>query len=114
LAALSPTRTIVDLRFILTNSTTATVTLRTTNGTVFTANATWQYTYNNGILTLSNPSYDGNWTPRQPQIQEIQNFFNSGPFKVDYVLSSNPNVTGLGGLYRIADNTSFFYGTLRK
>ncbi|HEY8896185.1 MAG TPA: DUF4302 domain-containing protein, partial [Niastella sp.] len=114
LAALSPTRTIVDLRFILTNSTTATVTLRTTNGTVFTANATWQYTYNNGILTLSNPSYDGNWTPRQPQIQEIQNFFNSGPFKVDYVLSSNPNVTGLGGLYRVADNTSFFYGTLKK
>jgi len=114
LAALSPTRTIVDLRFILTNSTTATVTLRTTNGTVFTANATWQYTYSNGILTLSNPSYDGNWTPRQPQIQEIQNFFNSGPFKVDYVLSSNPNVTGLGGLYRVADNTSFFYGTLKK
>jgi hypothetical protein len=115
-AAMAPTRTLFDVRFVLTNSTTATVITRNNNGTTtFIANATFNYTYNNGTITLSNPAYDGNWTARVAQLIDIQNYFASGgPFKVDYVISSNPNVTGLGGLYRASDNTSFFYGTLRK
>ena len=115
-AAMSPTRTLVDVRFVLTNSTTATVITRNNNGTTtFIANAVYNYTYNNGIITLSNPTYDGNWTARVTQLIDIQNYFtNGGPFKVDYVLSTNPAVTGLGGLYKVSDNTSFFYGTLRK
>lgn len=115
-AAMNPTRTLVDLRFVLTNSTTATVIARNNNGTTtYTANASFKYTYNNGIITLSNPVYDGNWAARTAQFIDIQNYFAAGgPFKVDYVQSSDPGVTGLGGLYRVADNTSFFYGTLRK
>ncbi len=114
-AAMAPTRTLVDVRFILANSTTATVTIRNNNGTTtFTAIATFKYTYVNDIITLSNPSYDANWTPRTTQLIDIQNWFNSGPFKVDYAQSSNPSVGTLGGLYRVADNTSFFYGSLRK
>ncbi|OQP58989.1 DUF4302 domain-containing protein [Niastella populi] len=115
-AAMSPKRTLVDVRFVLTNSTTATVITRNNNGTsTFIANATFQYVYNNGIITLSNPTYDGNWTARTAQLIDIQNYFaTGGPFKVDYVQSTNPGVTNLGGLYRVSDNTSFFYGTLRK
>jgi hypothetical protein len=115
-AAMNPKRTLVDVRFVLTNSTTATVITRNNNGTsTFIANAIFQYTYNNGIITLSNPVYDGNWAARTAQLIDIQNYFAAGgPFKVDYVQSSNPSVTGLGGLYRVADNTSFFYGSLRK
>jgi hypothetical protein len=115
-AAMSPSRTLVDVRFVLTNSTTATVITRNNNGTsTFIANATYNYTYSNGTITLSNPTYDGNWSARTAQLIDIQNYFtNGGPLKVDYVTSSNPGVTGLGGLYRVADNTSFFYGSLRK
>jgi hypothetical protein len=115
-AAMSPKRTLVDVRFILTNSTTANVLTRNNNGTtIFTATATYRYTLNNGILTLSNATYDGNWANRTTQLIDIQNYFaNGSPFRLDYVQSTNPNVTNLGGLYRVADNTSFFYGTLRK
>lgn len=113
-AAMSPSRTLVDLRFTLSNSTTATLTARNTNGvSTFIAIATYKYTYINGIITLSSPAYDANWTARAAQFADIQNYFTTGPFKVDYVQSSNPSVTGLGGLYRVADNSSFFYGSLR-
>jgi len=114
-AAMSPSRTLVDLRFTLANSTTATLTARNNNGTsTFIAVATYKYTNVNGIITLSSPTYDANWTARAVQFADIQNYFaTGGPFKLDYVQSSNPNVTGLGGLYRVADNTSFFYGSLR-
>jgi hypothetical protein len=109
-------RTIVDLRFILTNSTTATLTIRTRTSTqLYSANATYKYTYSNGVITLSNPVYDGNWSSRSAQLIDLQNYFaTAGPFSVDYVQSSNANVTDLGGLYRVSDNTSFFYGSLRK
>lgn len=109
-------RTLLDVRFILTNSTTATVTMRNQSGTsIFTGNATFKYTYSDGVITLSNPTYDNNWSSRVTQLADLQNFFvNGGPFKVDYVQSSNPNVTNLGGLYRVNDNTTFFYGSLRK
>lgn len=115
-AALNPPRTLVDVRFILANSTTATVTTRNNNGSVtYTAVATFKYTYENGIITLSNPSYDGNWSARASQMRDIQDFFtDGGPFRVDYVKSSDPSVVNLGGLYRVDDNTSFFYGALRK
>ncbi|MGV3765661.1 MAG: DUF4302 domain-containing protein [Chitinophagaceae bacterium] len=115
-AAMSPSRTLVDVRFTLANSTSATVTTRNNNGTTtFTAVATFKYTYEDGVLTLSNPTYDNNWTARVTQLIDIQNYFaTGGPFRVDYVQSTNPNVTNIGGLYRIADNSSFFYGSLRK
>jgi hypothetical protein len=110
-------RTQVDLRFILTSSTTATVAVRTRTPTTqyAAATATYKYTYSNGVITLSNPAYDGNWNTRSAQLIDLQNYFaTAGPFRVDYVQSTNPGVTNLGGLYSVADNTSFFYGSLRK
>ncbi|MBO9155195.1 DUF4302 domain-containing protein [Chitinophaga sp. GCM10012297] len=114
--AMNPSRTLLDVRFTLANSTTATVTTRNNNGTsTFTAVASYKYTYENGVITLSNPSYDGNWTARGIQFSDIQFYFEyAGPFRVDYVKSSDPGVVNLGGLYPEADNSSFFYGSLRK
>lgn len=113
-AAMSPTRTLVDVMFTLTSSTTATVRTRNNNGTTtYTANATFNYTYEDGVITLSNPGYDGNWTARVTQLIDIQNYFLSGPFRVDYVVSSDPSVNNIGGLYRVEDETSFFYGALQ-
>lgn len=108
-------RTLVDLRFTLATSTNATLTTRNNNGvSTFIAVASYKYTNVNGVITLSSPAYDANWTARAIQFADIQNYFaTGGPFRLDYVQSSNPNVTGLGGLYRVADNSSFFYGSLR-
>lgn len=115
-AAMNPTRQLLDVRFVLSNSTTATVITRNTNGaSTFVANASFKYTYENGIITLSNPTYDGNWTSRGIQLADITNFFAIGSqFRVDYAKSSNPAVTNIGALYKVSDNAEFFYGTLRK
>jgi hypothetical protein len=115
-AAMAPTRTLVDVRFILATSTSATVTTRNNNGTTtFIAVATYKYTYDNGVITLTAPTYDANWTARVAQLIDIQNYFaTNATFNLDYVISSNPNVTNIGGLYKVSDNTSFFYGSLRK
>ena len=108
-------RTLLDVRFIFANSTTATVTIRNTGATgTFTGNATFKYTYANGVITLSSPTYDPNWSNRIAQLIDLQNYFTTdATFKVEYVQSSNPSVIGLGGLYKVSDNTSFFYGSLR-
>jgi hypothetical protein len=113
-AAMSPTREIVYLKFQLFNSTDAIVALQSRNATstFAAATATYKYNYNRetGVITLSNPVYDGNWTARTTQLVDVQNFFLSGPFKVDWVPNPNPALGNLGGLYRVADPASFFYG----
>jgi hypothetical protein len=84
------------------------------NTSPFTAIATYNYTYANGIITLSNPSYDGNWTQRSVEYAALQNYFaTNAVFKVDYVITNIPNLPLIGGLYKVSDNTSFFYGVLR-
>lgn len=114
LAALSPSRRITTISFTLTSNSVATVNISPNNGTTtFSANATFNYTIVDGILTLSNPTYDGNWTARGTEYDGLRDFFLSGPFKIDWVTSSDPaNLSTLGGLYRVADASSFFYGTL--
>lgn len=114
LAGLNPVRRIVGVSFTLTSNTLATVNISPNNGTsTFSANATFNYTITNGVITLTNPSYDGNWTARGVEYDGIRDFFLSGPFKLDWVISSDPlNTSTIGGLYRVADPTSFFYGTL--
>lgn len=114
LGALSPRRTIVSITFTLTNSTTATVAVSPNNGTsTFVANATFNYTINNDVITLTNPAYDGNWTARGTEYDGVRDFFLSGPFKIDWVTSTDPaNALTMGGLYRVADPTSYFYGGL--
>ncbi|AEW00372.1 hypothetical protein Niako_4093 [Niastella koreensis GR20-10] len=115
-AQMNPPRSIVDIRFLLASSNT--VQLITRNGPAntapFTAIATYNFTYANGILTLSNPSYDGNWTQRSNEYAALQNYFaTDAVFKVDYVVTNIPNLPLIGGLYKVSDNTSFFYGVLR-
>lgn len=114
LASLSPARTIVGISFTLTNNSTAVVNISPNNGTTtYSANATFNYSITDGVITLTNPVYDSNWTARGTEYDGIKNFFLSGPFKIDWVVSSNPaNTNLLGGLYRVADPTSFFYGNL--
>lgn len=113
-AAMNPTRTLVDVSFAMTNSNTVTVTTRNNNGSsTFIARATYSYTYEDGLITLTNPSYDGNWTARTTQLIDIQNWFLSEPFRVDYVQSSDPSGGIIGGLYRVGDESDFFYGELR-
>ena len=106
------TRTLVTMHFALTNSTTATLTISPNNGTTtFLATATYNYSINGDVITLSNPVYDGNWTARASEYSDIQSYFLSGPFKMDWVTSSDPsNKSIMGGLYRVADAASFFYG----
>lgn len=114
LAALNPARRIVGISFTLTSNSVATVNISPNNGTsTFSANATFNYTITDGVITLTNPTYDGNWTARGVEYDGVRDFFLSGPFKLDWVVSSDPlNTNTLGGLYRVADPTSFFYGTL--
>ncbi|ARS41395.1 hypothetical protein CA265_17750 [Sphingobacteriaceae bacterium GW460-11-11-14-LB5] len=110
---LTPSRTLVAVRFALTSNNTATVTTQNNNGTTtLTAVATYNYTMNDGVITLSNPIYDSNWVARTTQLIDIQNYFLTGPFKIDWVSSTNVNSPLLGGLYRTADLSSFMYGTL--
>ena len=106
------TWSLLDIKFTFTNSSTITIETRQTNGTIYFARATFKYQYDRvtGALTLSNPTYDNNWSALSAQLLPIQNFFLSGPFKVDWVVSSNPSVGTLGGLYRESDPTTFFYG----
>ncbi|MBO9202979.1 MULTISPECIES: DUF4302 domain-containing protein [Niastella] len=111
---MKPPRSLVDLRFVLASSNTATLITRNANTTTFTAIATYTYTYVNGIITLTNPSYDGNWAQRSIEYKALQNYFaTDAVFKVDYVETNIPNLPLLGGLYKVSDNSSFFYGVLR-
>lgn len=113
-AIMNPSRTLVDVKFTLVNSTTATVTTRNNNGsTTFIAVASYNYSIVDGMITLTNPLYDGNWTARVGQLIDIQNYFLSGPFKLDYVVSTDPSVTNIGALYRVDDPSSLFYGNLQ-
>ncbi len=113
LAGLPQARTIVGLSFALTSNSTAVVNISPNNGTTtFSANATFNYSITDGVITLTNPVYDGNWTARGTEYDGIKNFFLSGPFKIDWVTSTNTNVGLIGGLYRTADVSSFMYGTL--
>lgn len=80
----------------------------------FTASVTFQYTIENGVITLSNPTghTGGNWNTRRAQIQPLETYlFNLGPAKIDWV----PNSEGLviGGFYQVSNPNNVFYGLLK-
>ncbi|OQP42813.1 hypothetical protein A4H97_11675 [Niastella yeongjuensis] len=109
---MNPKRQLIDVRFVLASSNTATlITHNGSNAPTFEAIATYPYTYVNGMLTLSNASYDGNWAQRSKEYKPLQDYFANAVFKVDYVTTNNPLLPLVGGLYK--DNSSFFYGALR-
>lgn len=112
-AAMNPTRTLNFVKFSLESASVAMVSIESDNGTnSYSGSVSYTYTLNDGILTLSNPVYDANWTSRNTQLLDIRNYFLSGPFRIDWVTSTDPTSSNLGGLYRVSDPNSFFYGTL--
>ncbi|MCS4225155.1 DUF4302 domain-containing protein [Sphingobacterium sp. BIGb0165] len=118
-AALNPGRHILQFYFRLSSSTKAEVAVQsqvTPNGTTYAAGiATYDYKLDEkGVITLSNPIYDGNWTARITQLGPIRDYFLSGPFKLTYVTSSDPSVSNLGGLQPLNTPNNVFYGALRK
>lgn len=106
-------RTITSTTFTLTSNSILTVDVTYATTSTFIASASYTYTRVGDTFTLSSPVYNGNWTTRATQIAPLNNYMLTGPFKIDWVSSSNPTVTAvLGGFYRTADLSSFIYGTL--
>jgi hypothetical protein len=112
-------RTVDTLEIRLSNSNTALVRLWYLSGTSrFLADASFNYTLSaDGTLTFSNyipAASNANWTTRITQIGNLVDWLQSGPFKIDWVASTEAGAPNYGGLYRIADPESFYYGYLRK
>lgn len=79
----------------------------------YTATMSFDYTYENGILTLSNPTGNtsGNWNTRRSVLRELEDYLlDNSPYKVDWV----PTSTGVpvGGWYSINDSSNIVYGNL--
>ncbi|WP_300600747.1 DUF4302 domain-containing protein [Niabella sp.] len=113
-------RTIDSVEFRLSSGATALVRIwywNSTNTSHLLADASFDYTYDNGIVTLSNytPSVSNtNWTVGVTNgwIGAFLTWFQSGPFKIDWVAASGGQ--NLGGLYMVSDPASFYYGELKK
>ncbi|MBD1430666.1 DUF4302 domain-containing protein [Sphingobacterium litopenaei] len=107
--------TMVSCIFKLNNSTTASLLVRfNIGGTVYLAQSDYNYTLVEGILKLSAPistngNYNNGWVTT-----DIKNYFSAGEFKIDYAVSTNPDVVNIGGLYKVNNPSSFFYGKLEK
>jgi hypothetical protein len=112
-------RNIESVEFRFTSSTAFTVRIwyvATATNTRFLAEpATLNYTYDNdtGTLTLSNYTQGatGNWSTRITEIGAFATWIQSGPFKVDWVTSTDPGIGTLAGLYKVSNPTDFFYGS---
>jgi hypothetical protein len=107
-------RSVTSTNFILTSNSIFTVEINYLSGTTaFVASATYNYTKVGDIITLdNNPVPNVNWPTRAIQIKPLADYMLTGPFKIDWVSSTNPASPTLGGLYRTGDLTSFIYGTL--
>ncbi|SKB73565.1 protein of unknown function [Sphingobacterium nematocida] len=107
--------TMVSFIFKLNNSNTASLLVRfNSGGTVYLAQADYNYTLIDGILKLSAPistngNYNNGWV-----ITNIKNYFSGAEFKLGYSSSTNPDVVNIGGLYKTNNAASFFYGKLAK
>lgn len=97
----------------LTGNSTLTVDVTYFSTASFLATATYTYSRTGDVLTLSSPIYSANWNTRAVPLKPLTDYMLSGPFKIDWVTSTNPNAGNLGGLYRTGDLSSFIYGTLQ-
>ncbi|MDR6783903.1 hypothetical protein ABIE26_002708 [Pedobacter africanus] len=107
-------RIVNTLTWTLTSNNTLTVEINYNSGSsVFLASASFTYARVGDTFTLSAPIYNGNWTTRTRETSGLQAYLLSGPFKIDWVTTTNINNTStLGGFYRVADPGSFFYGIM--
>lgn len=112
-------RTIVSTEFRLATPNIAVVKIVYLSGTTsFIADASFNYTYVNGVLTLSNykPGYEQttNWSTRINEIGDFATWWiNKSPFKADWVVSSTPSGV-LGGLYSNSNQGDLFFGIMSK
>lgn len=111
-------RYIDTVEFRLSSSTTALVRIWYWSGsTHYLADASFSYTYINGVITLSNYTAsvsNTNWTTRITQIGSFLTWLQSGPFNADWVTSTTTGSPTLGGLYKSSKTTDFYYGRVRK
>lgn len=108
-------RSVVSTSFILVSNSVFRVEINYLSGTSpFVASADYGYTKVGDIITLdNNPVGNVNWPTRAVQIKPLADYMLTGPFKIDWVSSTNPNAGNLGGLYRTANPSSFIYGSLQ-
>src|SRR5690606_31421498 len=79
----------------------------------FTATMTVDYTYEDGILTLSNPTGNtsGNWNTRRSVLRELEDYIlDSSPYRVDWV--PNDNGVPVAGWYSVDNPDNVIYGNL--
>lgn len=111
-------RTIQTVDITLTNSRTLKVNIWYLSGSSsFLADASFSYTYKDGVLTLSDytPSVsNGNWNSGLARIGNFVDWLQSGPFRVDWVANPASGGNSLGGIYKVSDPSNFFYGDLKK
>ena len=107
-------RSVTSTSFSLTSNSVFLVEIKYLSGTsAFIASATYNYTRNGDVITLdNNPVPNGNWNTRITQIKPLADYMLTGPFRIDWVISTDPSVVALGGLYRTNSATSFIYGNL--
>lgn len=107
-------RSVVSTTFSLTSNSVFLVEITYLSGTTtFIASATYNYTKVGDVITLDNIAVPNvNWPTRAVQIKPLSDYMLTGPFKIDWVSSTNPASPTLGGLYRTGDLSSFIYGTL--
>jgi hypothetical protein len=110
--------TMESMQFRLTTSTTAKLEVWFVQGVNrFLADASYTYSIAGDVITLSNyiPSVsNANWNNGWVTAA-IKNYFITNPtFKMDWVPSTDPTVANIGGLYKVSDPTTFYYGRMIK
>ncbi|SOD20458.1 DUF4302 domain-containing protein [Pedobacter xixiisoli] len=110
--------TMESMQFRLINATTAKLEVWFVSGTTrYLADASYTYTIVDDVITLSNyiPSVSNtNWNNGWVTTA-IKNYFTTSPsFKMDWVPSSDPTVSNIGGLYKVSDPSNFYYGRMIK
>ena len=108
-------RSVTSTNFVFKSNSVFMVEINYLSGTsAFVASADYNYTRAGDVITLdSNPIGNVNWPTRAVQIKPLADYMLTGPFKIDWVTSTDPNAGNLGGLYRTADPTSYIYGTMQ-
>lgn len=112
-------RTIRYYEFVMSNSSTMAFNLYYASGTSnFTASVSFNYTYEDGYITLSNISghTSGNWNSRRAQIAPLENYLldivnNNIRLKVEWVPTSDGSQ--VGGFILENNPNSFIYGLVK-
>ncbi|ULT22385.1 hypothetical protein KUH03_23480 [Sphingobacterium sp. E70] len=114
-------RTINNMYFTMTNSSSAIFYINYTSGTsTFIASATYTYRREADRIYLKRTGIDGgnNWSTRATQVKPVDDLFGDGSkeleFKFDWVFSSDSNVKlPVAAIRSVANPTNMLYGKLQ-